>query len=100
MIANVAPASAFCGEHACVVVDVGALGVHVGEGRDPDLEGAERADQADQVEGVVETLGVRGPRRAGAARRVSPDRQHRADPGVRVPADDPAQLGARGARRT
>ena len=68
-------------QHAATsVVERRRVAVPLGEGRDPDRElVAGRADQRDQLRGVVDAAVGRHPRRARAVGRVAAQRQHVAD---------------------
>ena len=91
------PGVGLADQHLDVVVEVGAVGVDVGEGRDADREVPEPPDQPDEVLGVVEPLGVGGPLAPDVPRRVAPQREDVAHPRRGVVADDLAQLAHRGA---
>ena len=71
--------------------------MHVGEGRHPDREVAEGADEADEVGRVVKPVGMGDPLPTGVARRVTAQGEDVADPCRGILPHDPTDLHDGGA---
>jgi len=83
------------GQHGRVRLQRRGLGVLVREGGDRDVERAQRSDELDQFDGMVEAVRMRRPRLAEPAWRVATQRQHVAHAGVGIGADHLPQLRSR-----
>ena len=77
-----------------ILLEAGRFGVALREGGHADTETAERSDQLDQLDGVVESAGMRLPGSVEAGGRVPAQRQEGVDSDGRVLAHHVGQLVA------